>query len=118
MAASPALLKEPEELDVIITIAEFPSMLSHVARYVEPHRITTYSRPLPPNSISFTRNIVSSPTTASCPKARLLLTIGVRNTIRLALDRAGSVGAGADVAAIGWNSSNPAIFLLAKNPVE
>ena len=86
MAASPALLKEPEELDVIITIAEFPSMLSHVARYVEPHRITTYLEALAAQFHQFYQKHRIVTDDRELSKARLLLTIGVRNTIRLALN--------------------------------
>jgi arginyl-tRNA synthetase len=86
MAASPGQLKEPEELDVIITIAEFPSMLSHVARYVEPHRITTYLECLAAQFHQFYQKHRIVTDDRELSKARLLLTIGVRNTIRLALD--------------------------------
>jgi arginyl-tRNA synthetase len=86
LAASPEYLVEPEALDVIKTIAEFPSMLAHVARYVEPHRITTYLEAFAAQFHSFYQKHRIVTDDRELSKARLLLTIGVRNTIKLALD--------------------------------
>ena len=86
MTASPGHLGEPEELDVIKTIAEFPSMLAHVAHHVEPHRITTYLEALAAQFHQFYQKHRIVTDDRELSKARLLLTIGVRNTIRLALD--------------------------------
>jgi arginyl-tRNA synthetase len=86
MNASAGLLSEPEELDVLKIIAEFPAMLSYAARYVEPHRITTYLETLAAQFHQFYQKHRIVTDDRELSKARLLLTIGVRNTIKLALD--------------------------------
>jgi len=89
MSAAPRLLAEPEELDVIKIIAEFPAMLSHAARYVEPHRVTTYLETLAAQFHQFYQKHRIVTEDRELSKARLLLTVGVRNTIELALDMLG-----------------------------
>lgn len=86
LAAAPGRLVEPEELDVIKTIAEFPLMLFNVTRYVEPHRITTYLETFAAQFHLFYQKHRIVTDDRELSKSRLLLTIGVRNTIRLALD--------------------------------
>jgi arginyl-tRNA synthetase len=87
--ASPALLSEPEELDLVRRIAEFPTLLMQTALFVEPQRITAYLEAFAAEFHSFYQKhrIVTDDRPLSC--ARLLLTFGVRNVIRLGLDLLG-----------------------------
>jgi arginyl-tRNA synthetase len=87
--ASPCRLVEPEELDVIKAIAEFPSVLNNVARYVEPHRITAYLEDL---SAAFHRfyqkhRIVTDDNGLSL--SRLMLTAGVQAALQQGLELLG-----------------------------
>jgi arginyl-tRNA synthetase len=87
--ASVDSLVEPEELDVIKIIADFPLVLVDVAKFVEPHRIAAYLEGL---SASFHRfyqihRIVTDD--RKCSLARLLLVMGVRNTINSGLSLMG-----------------------------
>ena len=88
-SAAARLLTEPEELDVLKIIAEFPAMLSYAARYVEPHRVTTYLEALAAQFHQFYQKHRIVTEDRELSKARLLLTVGVRNTIKLALDLLG-----------------------------
>ena len=87
--ASPSLLAEPEELDLVRRIAEFPTLLMQTALFVEPQRITAYLESFAAEFHSFYQKhrIVTDNRPLSC--ARLLLTCGVRNVIRLGLDLLG-----------------------------
>jgi arginyl-tRNA synthetase len=88
-AASPALLSMPEELDLMKRIAEFPTLLVQVALLVEPQRIPTFLEAFAAEFHVFYQKhrIVTDDRPLSC--ARLLLTCGVRNVIRLGLDLLG-----------------------------
>jgi arginyl-tRNA synthetase len=88
-AARPQLLVEPEELDLIKRIAEFPTMLMQVARFVEPQRITAFLESFAAEFHHFYQKhrIVTDNRDVSC--SRLLLTCGVRNIVRLGLDLLG-----------------------------
>jgi arginyl-tRNA synthetase len=85
-SASPGLLVEPEEFEVLKAIAEFPSALLYAARFVEPHRITIYLENLAASFHQFYQKhrIVTEDRELSL--SRLLLTIGMRNIIKVALD--------------------------------
>jgi arginyl-tRNA synthetase len=87
--AAPSLLVEPEELDLVRRIAEFPTLLVQTALFVEPQRITAYLEMFAAEFHSFYQKhrIVTDNRPLSC--ARLLLTFGVRNVIRLGLDLLG-----------------------------
>src|SRR5208337_2133124 len=87
--AVPSLLVEPEELDLVRRIAEFPTLLVQTALFVEPQRITAYLEMFAAEFHSFYQKhrIVTDNRPLSC--ARLLLTFGVRNVIRLGLDLLG-----------------------------
>jgi arginyl-tRNA synthetase len=88
-AASPALLSMPEELDLMKRIAEFPTLLVQVALLVEPQRITAFLEAFAAEFHVFYQKhrIVTDDRPLSC--ARLLLTCGVRNVIKLGLDLLG-----------------------------
>ena len=88
-AASPALLSMPEELDLMKRIAEFPTLLVQVALLVEPQRIPTFLEAFAAEFHVFYQKhrIVTDDRPLSC--ARLLLTCGVRNVIKLGLDLLG-----------------------------
>jgi arginyl-tRNA synthetase len=85
LAANPAILIEPEALDVIKAIAEFPGMLLYASQYVEPHRVTAYLENCASVFHHFYQihRIVTDDRAASL--ARLFLTVGVRNALRTAL---------------------------------
>lgn len=85
LAANPDILVEPEALEVIKAIGEFPGTLLYAARYVEPHRITAYLENCASAFHHFYQihRIVTDNREASL--ARLLLTVGVRNALRTAL---------------------------------
>jgi arginyl-tRNA synthetase len=87
--ASPQALVEPEELDVVKSIAEFPLVLENAARFVEPHRITQYLEELAGvfHHSYQKHRIVTDDRQLSL--SRLLLTMGVRNTIKLGLELLG-----------------------------
>jgi|WetSurMetagenome_2_1015567.scaffolds.fasta_scaffold00025_55 arginyl-tRNA synthetase len=87
--ASPALLTEPEELDLLRRIADFPTLLVQSAMFVEPQRITAYLETFAAEFHAFYQKhrIVTDDRPLSC--ARLLLTLGVKNVIRLGLDLLG-----------------------------
>lgn len=89
VSAAPALLVEPEELDVIKAIAEFPSVLLSAARFVEPHRITAYLEDLAALFHRFyqKQRIVADDRALSL--SRLLLTAGVQATLRQGLELLG-----------------------------
>jgi arginyl-tRNA synthetase len=88
-AASPGMLSEAEEFALLRRIAEFPTLLVQTAQYVEPQRITTYLETFASDFHVFYQKhrIVTDNRPLSC--ARLLLTCGVRNVIRLGLDLLG-----------------------------
>jgi arginyl-tRNA synthetase len=84
--ASAQALTQPEEIEVVKAIAEFPLALENAARFVEPHRITTYLEEL---AAAFHHSyqkhrIVTDDRELSL--SRLLLTMGVRNVIRMGLE--------------------------------
>jgi arginyl-tRNA synthetase len=87
--ARPGLLVEPEELDLIKRIADFPTLLMQTARFVEPQRINAYLETFAAEFHQFYQKhrIVTDNRDLSC--SRLLLTGGVRNVIRLGLDLLG-----------------------------
>ncbi len=87
--ASPLALIEPEELEVVKAIAEFPLVLENAARFVEPHRITQYLEELAAvfHHSYQKHRIVTDDRRLSL--SRLLLTMGVRNTIKLGLELLG-----------------------------
>ena len=82
-------LVEPEELEVLKEIAEFPFVVENTAKFVEPHRITTYLEELAAvfHHSYQKHRIVTDDRQLSL--SRLLLTMGVRNTIKLGLDLLG-----------------------------
>lgn len=84
--ADPNFLTEPEELDLIKRIAEFPVMLMQTASFVEPHRITTYLETFSAEFHVFyhKHRIVTENKDVSV--SRLLLTTAVRNILKLGLD--------------------------------
>ncbi|HUI93699.1 MAG TPA: arginine--tRNA ligase [Chitinivibrionales bacterium] len=88
-AASPALLAAAEELDLMKRIAEFPTLLVQTALAVEPQRIPAFLEAFAAEFHVFYQKhrIVTEDRPLSC--ARLLLTCGVRNVIRLGLDLLG-----------------------------
>jgi arginyl-tRNA synthetase len=85
----PELLVEPEELDLVKRIAEFPTLLMQVAEFVEPQRIPAFLESFAAEFHQFYQKhrIVTDDRSLSC--SRLLLTCGVRNLIRLGLDLLG-----------------------------
>ena len=87
--ALPGLLVEAEELDLMRRLAEFPSVLMHAARLVEPHRLTAFLETLAAEFHLFYQKhrIVTENRPLSC--SRLLLTCGVKNVIKLGLDLLG-----------------------------
>jgi arginyl-tRNA synthetase len=87
--ASPQRLVEPEEIEVIKAIAEFPFAIENAARFVEPHRITAYVEELAAvfHHSYQKHRIVTDDRTLSL--SRLLLTMGVRNTIKQGLELLG-----------------------------
>jgi arginyl-tRNA synthetase len=87
--ASPPLLAAPEEVDLMRRIAEFPTLLVQTALLVEPQRITTFLESFAADFHVFYQKhrVVTDDRALSC--ARLLLTCGVRNVIRLGLDLLG-----------------------------
>ncbi len=87
--ASAELLVEAEEVSLLRSIAEFPTLLVQTARFVEPQRITSYLETFAAEFHVFYQKhrIVTENRPQSC--ARLLLTSGVRNVIRLGLDLLG-----------------------------
>ena len=87
--SSPQSLVEPEEIEVIKAIAEFPFVIENAARFVEPHRITTYLEELAGvfHHSYQKHRIVTEDRTLSL--SRLLLTMGVRNTIKQGLELLG-----------------------------
>jgi arginyl-tRNA synthetase len=89
-SAAPELLVEPEELDLVKRIAEFPTMLMQAAECVEPQRITAFLESFAAEFHLFYQKhrIVTDNRGLSC--SRLLLTCGVRNVIRLGLDLLGA----------------------------
>jgi arginyl-tRNA synthetase len=89
LAALPEALIEPEELDAIKIIAEFPLVLADVAKFVEPQRITAYLEGLAAAFHRFYQihRIVTDDRKRSL--SRLFLVMGVRNTIRLGLELLG-----------------------------
>jgi arginyl-tRNA synthetase len=88
-AGMPQLLVEPEELDLVKRIAEFPTLLMQVAQCVEPQRITAFLETFAAEFHQFYQKhrIVTDDRSLSC--SRLLLTCGVRNLIRLGLELLG-----------------------------
>ncbi len=88
-SASPSVLTAAEELDLIKRIAEFPTVLMQTALRVEPQRITTFLESFAADFHAFYQKhrIVTDDRALSC--ARLFLTCGVRNVIRLGLDLLG-----------------------------
>jgi arginyl-tRNA synthetase len=87
--APPQGLAQPEEFEVIKAIAEFPFVVENAARFVEPHRITTYLEELAAvfHHSYQKHRIVTADLRLSL--SRLLLTMGVRNTIKLGLELLG-----------------------------
>jgi arginyl-tRNA synthetase len=88
-SASPALLAAAEELDLMKRIADFPTLLMQAALMVEPQRIPAFLEAFAAEFHAFYQKhrIVTEDRPLSC--ARLLLTCGVRNVIRLGLDLLG-----------------------------
>ena len=88
-SAQPRLLVQPEELDVIKAIADFPSVVAAAARYVEPHRITAYVEDLAAQFHRFYQKhrIVTDDQPLSL--SRLMLAQAVCNTLRLGLELLG-----------------------------
>jgi arginyl-tRNA synthetase len=88
-SGNPELLVEPEELDLVKRIAEFPTMLMQAAACVEPQRIPAFLETFAAEFHLFYQKhrIVTDNRALSC--SRLLLTCGVRNVIRLGLDLLG-----------------------------
>jgi arginyl-tRNA synthetase len=82
-------LVEPEELDVVKAIAEFPAMLQGVARYGEPHRITAYLEDLAAAFHRFYQKHRIVTDDLELSKSRLMLTAGVRNTLQLGFELLG-----------------------------
>jgi arginyl-tRNA synthetase len=82
-------LVEPEEIEVVKSIAEFPLVLENAARFVEPNRITSYLEELAAvfHHSYQKHRIVTEDRELSL--SRLHLTTGVRNTIKLGLDLLG-----------------------------
>jgi arginyl-tRNA synthetase len=82
-------LVEPEELEVVKAIAEFPFVLEQAARFVEPHRITAYLEELAAvfHHSYQKHRIVTDDRQLSL--SRLLLTTGVRNIIKIGLELLG-----------------------------
>ncbi|MBD3422129.1 MAG: arginine--tRNA ligase [Chitinivibrionales bacterium] len=87
--ANLVLLNEPEELDVLRLIAEFPHLLVHVAENAESQRITAYLENLASVFHHFYQKhrIVTGNKALSC--ARLYLACGIRNLLKVALDLLG-----------------------------
>ncbi|MDZ7373783.1 MAG: arginine--tRNA ligase [candidate division KSB1 bacterium] len=71
-------LQEPEELEVIKSLMDFPEVVSGVARFLEPHRLTTYLQELAATFHRFyhRHRVVGDDPELSA--ARLLLTEAVR----------------------------------------
>jgi arginyl-tRNA synthetase len=88
-AAVPTLLVEPEELDLMKRIAEFPTLLMQAALLVEPHRITAYLESFAAEFHAFYQKHRIVTENRSLSSARLLLTYGVRNVVKLGLDLLG-----------------------------
>jgi arginyl-tRNA synthetase len=88
-AAQAQRLAEPEEIEVLKEIAEFPFVLENAATFVEPHRITSYLEELAAvfHQSYQKHRIVTDDRALSL--SRLLLTMGVRNTIKLGLELLG-----------------------------
>jgi arginyl-tRNA synthetase len=88
-AARPGLLVEPEELDLVRRIAEFPTLLMQVAGLVEPQRITAFLETFAAEFHQFYQKhrIVTDNRDLSC--SRLLLTCAVRNIVSLGLELLG-----------------------------
>lgn len=85
-AADFGLLTEPETIDVMRKMAEFPNALLQTAAGVEPSRLTTYVETLAAAFHLFyhRHRIVTDDRALSC--SRLYLALGVRNLIRTVLD--------------------------------
>ena len=82
-------LLQPEEVGVMKEIAEFPFVIENAAKFVEPHRITSYLEELAGvfhQSYQKHRVITDD---RDITLSRLLLTLGVRNTIKLGLELLG-----------------------------
>jgi arginyl-tRNA synthetase len=88
-AGRPELLVEPEELECVKRIGEFPTMLMQAATLVEPQRITAFLETFASEFHQFYQKhrIVTDDRNLSC--SRLLLTCGVRNVLRLGLSLLG-----------------------------
>ncbi len=88
-SANPSLLSTPEEQDLIKRIADFPTVLMQTATFIETQRITTFLETFAAEFHSFYQKhrIVTENRDLSC--ARLLLTTGVRNILKLGLDLLG-----------------------------
>ncbi|HEX7509899.1 MAG TPA: arginine--tRNA ligase [Chitinivibrionales bacterium] len=87
--ASPDLLVEPEELDVMKAVADFPSVLFAAAKYVEPHRIPAYLEDLAAQFHRFYQKHRIVTDDRALSSARLMLAEGVSNTLRLGLELLG-----------------------------
>ena len=83
--ANAALLVAPEEVEVLVQLAEFPHVLAQAAAAAGPLRITTYVEGLAAAFHAFYQKhrVVSGDRALSA--GRLQLTCGVRNVVRVAL---------------------------------
>jgi arginyl-tRNA synthetase len=83
--AQPDALDQPEELEILKIAAEFPHVVRLAAETVEPRKLTSYAETVAAAFHQFYQKhrIVAddSPRT----KARLLLTTGVKNLLRMTL---------------------------------
>jgi arginyl-tRNA synthetase len=83
------LLNEPEELDIMKRVVDFPILLNQTVELVEPQRITSYLETFASEFHTFYQKhrIVTQNRELSC--ARLFLTCAVRNILRLGLNLIG-----------------------------
>ncbi|MDZ7266739.1 MAG: arginine--tRNA ligase [candidate division KSB1 bacterium] len=78
-------LREPEEIAVLRKLSEFPETVSKAARFLEPHRVTTFLQELAATFHHFYQNHRVVGTEADLTRARLQLVEGVRIVLANAL---------------------------------
>jgi arginyl-tRNA synthetase len=88
-AASPALLVKEEELAILKACAELPNILLNAVETVEPHRIPMYVENTAALFHKFYQKYRIVTDNRDLSASRLLLTVGVRNIIRICLDLLG-----------------------------
>ncbi|MBD3347380.1 MAG: arginine--tRNA ligase [Chitinivibrionales bacterium] len=89
LSADLSLLEEEEELEVIRVISEFPHLLYSLATAIEPHRLTAYCESVATAFHQFYQKHRIVTDNRELSKARLFLTLGVRNMMRLGLSLLG-----------------------------